>query len=238
MKILLTEACHPLTLVLSNILKEKHDVRLTNNFQIETDCEFVTCELSHNEETDALLQNVDILICLPYSHQTTDHETDWIDVTTRRQYNLLLAAAAANVSEVIIVSTLDLMTPYEKDMTVTEDWKPLPSTDPQVLGAHLTEFVAREFAHSNALNVTILRLGHLIKEEEIGNEEYDPMWLEESDAAEAISKLIDKGGSGISAEIPYRVLHLQSVSKLSRFSSKRICNLLEFIPQQTFVSHQ
>ena len=78
----------------------------------------------------------------------------------------------------------------------------------------------------------------IVKEKEVRNKAYDPMWLEESDAAEAISKLVDKAGSGISSEISYRVLHLQSVSKLSRFSSKRICNLLEFVPLQTFASHQ
>jgi len=238
MKILLTGASAPFSLALSNILKKTHDLRLTDSFHIETDCEFVISELSHNEETNDLVKDVDILICLPYCRRTTDHETDWIDVTTRRQYNLLFAAATANISEVIIVSTLDLMTPYEANMTVTEDWKPLPSTNPEILGTHLTEFVAREFAHSNALNVTLLRLGHLIKEKEVRDKEYDPMWLDESDAAEAISKLIDEGVSRIPAEIPYRILHLQSVSKLSRFSSERICNLLEFVPQQKFESHQ
>ncbi|MEE3235597.1 MAG: NAD(P)-dependent oxidoreductase [Candidatus Latescibacterota bacterium] len=238
MKILLSGASDPFAFVLSSALRKKHEIRLTDTVQIETDFEFVTSKLDHDETTDHLVKDVDVLICLPYSPRAKDHETDWIDVTTRRQYNLLSAAATANVSQIIAISTLDLMTPYDKDMTVTEDWKPLPSTDPEILGAHLTEFVAREFAHSNTLNVTILRLGHLIQEQGAEDEQYDPMWIEESDAAVAISLLIEQDFLPSPPQIPYRVLHLQSVSKFSRFSSQRTCDLLDFIPQQGFEKNQ
>ena len=238
MKILLSGASDPFAFVLSSALRKKHEIRLTDTVQVDTDREFVISELNHDEVTDRLVKDVDVLICLPYSRRAKDHETDWIDVTTRRQYNLLSAAATANVSQIIAISTLDLMTPYDKDMTVTEDWKPLPSTDPEILGAHLTEFVAKEFAHSNTLNITIFRLGHLVREQETRGKEYDPMWLDESDAAEAISLLTDQNFSPIPPEIPYRVLHLQSVSKFSRFSSQRTCSLLNFVPHQTFENHQ
>jgi nucleoside-diphosphate-sugar epimerase len=238
MKILLTGASNPFAFILSNALLKKHELRLTDTVQVETDHEYVVSELNHDEATNRLVKDVDVLICLPYSRRTKDHETDWIDLNTRRQYNLLSAAATANVSQVIIVSTLDLMASYDKDMTVTEDWKPLPSTDPDVLGAHLTEFIAKEFAHSNTLNVTIFRLGHLVREQEARGEEYDPMWLEESDAAKAISLLTNQKFSPIPPEIPYRVLHLQSVSNFSRFSSQRTCSLLNFVPHHTFEKHQ
>tara|TARA_B100001250_G_scaffold78246_1_gene64219 strand:+ start:1851 stop:2567 length:717 start_codon:yes stop_codon:yes gene_type:complete len=238
MKILLTGASNPFAFILSNALQKKHELRLTDTVQVDTDHEFVTSELNHDEATNRLVKNVDVVICLPYSRRAKDHETDWIDINTRRQYNLLSSAVTANVSQVIIVSTLDLMASYDKDMTVTEDWKPLPSTDPEILGAHLTEFVAKEFAHSNALNITIFRLGHLIREQETRGKEYDPMWLEESDAAEAISLLTDQNFSPIPPEIPYRILHLQSVSKFSRFSSQRTCSLLNFVPHQTFENRQ
>ena len=238
MKILLTGASNPFAFILSNALQQKHELRLTDTVQVDTDREFVISELNHDEATDRLVKDVDVLICLPYSRRAKDHETDWIDINTRRQYNLLSSAVTANVSQVIIVSTLDLMASYDKDMTVTEDWKPLPSTDPEILGAHLTEFVAKEFAHSNTLNITIFRLGHLVREQETRGKEYDPMWLDESDAAEAISLLTDQNFSPIPPEIPYRVLHLQSVSKFSRFSSQRTCSLLNFVPHQTFENHQ
>ena len=86
--------------------------------------------------------------------------------------------------------------------------------------------------------MSILRLGHLIKEQDIGDKEYDPMWLAESDAAQAISLLIDQGFSTKTPEIPYRILHLQSVSELSRFSCQRICDLLSFVPAETFEKYQ
>lgn len=71
--------------------------------------------------------------------------------------------------QVVIVTTLDCFLPYPTDSdclqtggTSWPSWKPLPSTDPAILGPHLTEFVATEFAHAGALRVTIVRLGHML----------------------------------------------------------------------------
>ena len=238
MKILISGASAPFAFAIADALRKKHELRLTDSIPVETDDEFIVSELYHDEATDQLLIDMDALICLPYSQCVEGSETDWVDISTRRQYNLLSAAVNTDVRQVIILSTLDLMTPYDPDMTVTEDWKPLPGVDPETLGAHLTEFVSKEFAHSNVLNVSILRLGHLIKEQDIGDKDYDPMWLAESDAAQAISLLIDQGFSTTPPEVPYRILHLQSISKLSRFSCQRICDLLTFVPTETFEKYQ
>jgi hypothetical protein len=88
----------------------------------------------------------------------------------RDTYNLLRAAAEAGVRTVVLSSTLDLFLPYpsqsdclQTGSTSWPSWKPLPSTEPTVLGPHMAEFVAREFAHAQTgLRVTVVRLGHLL----------------------------------------------------------------------------
>ena len=136
-----------------------------------------------------------------------DGEITWLDRNTRGTYNLLLAAAAAEVEHAILLSTLDLFAPYEEDLTVDETWKPLPSCAPAVLGAHLAEFTAREFAHSHELHLTIARLGHLVRAEEVADQPYDPMWLDERDAAQAVAQIVQKGPSG-----QYSAIHIQSAA--------------------------
>ena len=92
----------------------------------------------------------------------------------------------------LIISTLDLFQPYDVGMAVGEHWQPQPNTSPDQLGAHLAEFTAREFAHSNALNVAVLRLGHVVMSEEVAGQAYDPMWLDQRDAAHAVDLLLKK----------------------------------------------
>jgi nucleoside-diphosphate-sugar epimerase len=86
----------------------------------------------------------------------------WLDEATRGCYNLLCAATAAEVRRVIVVSCLDVFAPYGEDLAVDENFRPRPTVAPTQLGPHLTEFLAREFAHTHGgLNVTVARVGLL-----------------------------------------------------------------------------
>ena len=131
--------------------------------------------------------------------------------------------------------TLDLFLPYQDDMTVSENWKPLPTTDPAQLSAHLAEFTAREFAHSHAFDLVVLRLGHVVHADNVKGQNYDPMWLDERDAVQAIDLVLQKRSAlDRRHHRNYHVLHLQSVSPRARFSSDRICDTLDFKPQYNF----
>ena len=178
---------------------------------------------------------MDAIVHLAYAPRPNDGENDWLDINSRRHYNLLLAASEAGVPSALIISTLDLFQPYDVGMAVGEHWKPQPNTSPAQLGAHLAEFTAREFAHSNALNVAVLRLGHVVMSEEVAGQVYDPMWLDQRDAAHAVDLLLKKQETLDPRRArSYHVLHLQSVSNRARFSSERICKALEFQPQYSF----
>ncbi len=225
MHVLITNAATSLGQALAAGLGDAYQLRLTDperGVGIQSD-------LGHGPATDALVQDIDAIVHLGYAPRTGDGQTTWLDRNTRGTYNLLLAAASAGVEHVILLSTLDLFAPYEADLTVDENWKPLPSCAPAVLGSHLAEFTAREFAHSHALHITVARLGHLVRSEEVAGQPYDPLWLDERDAAQAIAQLVQKGASG-----PYRVIHLQSAAARARFSVEHAKNLLAFAPQYNF----
>ncbi|MYF93629.1 MAG: NAD-dependent epimerase/dehydratase family protein [Gemmatimonadetes bacterium] len=225
MRVLITNAATSLGQALADSLGDAHQVRLTDfepRFGIQSD-------LGHDSETDALVKDIDIIVHLAYAPRDGDDEITWLDRNTRGTYNLLLAAAAAEVEHAILLSTLDLFTPYEDDLTVDETWKPLPSCAPAVLGAHLAEFTAREFAHSHELHITIARLGHLVRAEKVADQPYDPMWLDERDAAQAVAQIVQKRPAG-----QYNAIHIQSAAARARFSVERAKSHLAFDPQYNF----
>ncbi|MFT5089851.1 MAG: nucleoside-diphosphate-sugar epimerase [Candidatus Latescibacterota bacterium] len=238
MNLLITGAATSLGKALASSLKDQHTLRLTDKGPLDTDLDFTQSQLGHDESTDELVKGIDAIVHLAYSPRDGDDETEFLDANSRRHYNLLLAAAEAEVKSVIVLSTLDFFLTYPEHMTVSEDWKPLPTTDPAQLGAHLAEFTAREFAHSHALDVVIVRLGHVVHADRIAGQAYDPIWLDERDAARAIDLMVQNRHT-LNRRRPrsYRTLHLQSVSPRARFSSNRICESLDFTPQYNFEDH-
>ena len=59
MKILITSAASQLAQQLAAALSEHHKVRLTDMVPVETEFEFVRCQLGHEEETDALVTGME-----------------------------------------------------------------------------------------------------------------------------------------------------------------------------------
>ena len=225
MHVLITNAATSLGQALAANLGDTHQLRLTDSEPRAG----IQSDLGHGPETDALVQDIDIIVHLAYAPRANDGEITWLDHNTRRTYNLLWAAAAAEVQHVILLSTLDLFAPYEEDLTVDETWKPLPSCEPAILGAHLAEFTAREFAHSHALHITIARLGHLVRAEEVADQPYDPVWLDERDAAQAVAQIVQKGPTS-----QYNAIHIQSAGASARFSVANAKSRLTFAPQYNF----
>jgi nucleoside-diphosphate-sugar epimerase len=238
MNLLITGAAAPLGKALSSGLRERHSLRLTDKDALDTDLDFVQSQLGHDESTNELVKDIDAIVHLghwAYTPRDGDSETEWLDVNSRCHYNLLLAASEAGVKDVILLSTLDLFLPYQDHMTVSENWKPLPTTDPAQLSAHLAEFTAREFAHCHAFDLVVLRLGHVVHADRVKGQSYDPMWLDERDAVQAIDLVLQKRSAlDRRHHRNYHVLHLQSVSPRARFSSDRICDTLDFKPQYNF----
>ncbi len=89
-----------------------------------------------------------------------DDASDVLDRATRLVYDLLNAAAESGVGRCVYLSSLRLLAGYGEQHTVTEGWQPLPpSGDPALIGCHLGEQIALEFARERRLEVVTVRLG-------------------------------------------------------------------------------
>ena len=84
-----------------------------------------------------------------------------LDRATRLAYDLLSAAAESGVRRCVYLSSLRLLACYGAHHTVTEGWRPLPpSDDPALIGCHLGEQIALEFARERRMEVVTVRLGY------------------------------------------------------------------------------
>ena len=230
LKVLVTSAGSRLGRAVTRELQAAgHQLRLTHGSRIRTGCEFMQSQLGHGRSTDRLVSGIGTIVHIPDPGPQPAPE-DWIEAGTRRAYNLFSAAVSAGVGRVVYISTLDLFLPYDEDMVVGETWRPLPSTDPEQLGIYLGEFIAEEFAQERRLACTCLRLGRLVEASEAEGQPYDPMWLELSDAARAVSAAVTR-----SAEAPvFEIFHVQSSSPQARFRIDSARAALGFEPRHNF----
>lgn len=227
MNILLTGAGTDLGRALTAGLAADHQLRLTDRRPLESEREFVQSDLGHDESTDRLVAGVEAIVHQPGPGVREADGPAWIDACTRCTYNLLLAAAEADVKQVVLLSTLDLFLPYDEDMTVGETWRPRPSCEPRVMGLHLSEFVAKEFVHQRALDILVLRLGHVVEADDAG-QPFDPMWVASADVVRAVRAALERDGARS------QILHLQAESPRARFGIARIKQALDFSPQFNF----
>ena len=158
MQILITSARHERCAALADYLAQFHEIRLTERAHVETAHEFVLSALGHDRSTNLLTRGMDAIIHAVEPLPDEDVSAQ-LDAATRCTYNLLMAAAQEGVSQVVLLSTLELMADYPAGYRVQETWRPLPRTQPPTLTKHLAEQISREFAREGSLGINILRLG-------------------------------------------------------------------------------
>ncbi|MBI4305672.1 MAG: NAD(P)-dependent oxidoreductase [Chloroflexi bacterium] len=161
MKVLITSATSGLGATVAEALGKKHDVVLTDlPSRKRTARGFQSHELGHDASTDHLVRGLGAIVHVGYG----GHEMEAIpllDYLTRCTYNLLTACLNTGVKRFVYLHTLRVFDSYEPHLSVTERWKPLPTTEPAILASHLGEYVCREFAREHhQLEVVSLRLGY------------------------------------------------------------------------------
>ena len=157
MNILITGASSPLSRHLASALGGRHTVTLTDIADVPG---AVWCELDHDDATNDLVRGTDVIVHSGGSGGNAD-VSERLDTAMRRFYNLVQAAYEEGAPRVVFLSSLSVMGRYEERLAVTEGWKPAPTTDANVLGFHLGEFICREFAREHRIEVVCLRLGDL-----------------------------------------------------------------------------
>jgi uronate dehydrogenase len=189
-RILITCAPHPLAMALARLLSNDHQIRLTGTEEAAaTSVEFIRASLDKPEETAALVQGIDAVVHIAEASAAADDRQvlDWL---ARGTYHLLEAASKARVPKAVFISTLELVTAYEANFTVSESWRPRPTTEARVLGKHLGELVCREFARDRKIRAMTLRLGKVVKFKDTAGQPFDPLWVDEEDVAHAVARAV------------------------------------------------
>jgi hypothetical protein len=137
-----------------------------------------------------------------------------------------------HVARLVFLSTLDLMTAYDPNFTVTESWSPRPTCDTPVLSKHLGEFTCREFAREGKISIVVLRLGKVVRSEDVTGLPFDPLWVEERDVAQAVTgALTAKLPDTVASLSTWSIFHIGADSPHSRFSIARAKAALAYHPQ-------
>ena len=159
-------------------------------------------------------------------------EPEHIDNRTRGTYNLLRAAAAQGVRQIVTLSSLCLMTGHDQTFEVDEDWRPPPIVEAGGLSDHLCEFICREFAHEGQLNIIVLRVGNVIQGESLNGTMPDPLQVDPRDVAQAVRRSLALLFTRREADGGYwSVLHIRSKSPRSRFSIRKAARTLGYQPR-------
>ena len=230
-RILITSAENRLAEVIATRLAEANNVRLTSTTEVQSTRPFTRSDLDHTGATDELVRGIDAIVHLAHAPVGADGDAQ-IDYCTRQTYNLLWAAAAQGVEKVVLLSSLELLSAYDDTFEVTEDWRSAPSTDPAQVAVHLGEFSCREFAREAKFNAIVLRLGKVVRAEEVSGKPHDPLWIDERDVAQAVQGALETEFRGDPSSVGrWKVFHVQSDSRRARFTSGRAKGALGFAPQ-------
>ena len=238
MNILITGAASELAQALASHLSENHQIRLTDIVDIKTDFEFVRSDLGHDDATNELVRGMESIIHLAelppdYSDDSLDSDNLTIDFLTRCTYNLLWAAVEEKVKKVAYASTLKLFDRYDDDLTVTEDWRPLPSTDPYVLGKHLGEFTCKEYARTAQIRITCLRFGNVVRINDIKDKPYNPAWIEIRDLVHAFECALGEEPPDLKRD--WSVFHIEADAPDTDFPpARRARGTIGYTPKYQF----
>ena len=217
MNILITGASTRISNLIATALTGQHSVTLTDRVPSPGLDNFVLCDLGHDASTNDLVRGMDVIIHsgqidlgLPVSEQ--------LDGGMRCVYNLVRAAAEEGVPRVLFLSSLSVVGRYDEDYVVTERWLPSPTTETDALCFHLGEFICREFAREQQIEVVCLRLGEIVNDEDTSP---STSALYPVDAVQAVGRAltadISEGYAG--SRSYWAVFHIQSNVPGRRFAT-------------------
>lgn len=230
--LLITSALSRVAKGLAEALSQRYRIRLTERTAVEkSGSEFVTCALDRDDKTRSLVRGVKAILHVA-EPLPGDDDRRQIDALTRGTHNLLWAASEEKVDRMIFLSTLDLMTPYDPAFTVSESWRPKPGCDAPVLSKHLGELVCREFARERRVRVVVLRLGQVVRSEDVKGKSPDPRWVDERDVAQAVLAALNPSQEHPASSVSHwwQVFHIGADSPGARFSVARAKRQLGYQP--------
>ena len=228
MNILITGGSTRISRLIATGLSAQHSVTLTDRVPVQGLDNFVLCDLDHAAATNDLVRGMDVVIHsgqvdagLPVSEQ--------LDGGMRCVYNLVRAAAEEGVPRVVFLSSLSVMGRYDEEYAVTERWLPAPTTESDVLCFHLGEFICREFAREQRIEVVCLRMGELVSDDDSSLSTFS---LYPDDAVQAVERALtaDISEGYADSRSYWAVFHIQSDVPNRRFLTTAAETRLGFRP--------
>ena len=192
MNVLITGAASRLGRAIAAELAADHRLRLMDSVPVEPcdNSEFIRGDLVDPEAARQAVRGMDAIVHTgePPTELPDDElerEQRLLDYATRGTHVLFSAGVEAGIRRFVYGSSLEIFRAYPDDIYISEMWKPLPSPEIKSMSRYLGELVGREFARDYRVGVTALRLGRLVLEEEVEDQEPDLMWVDIRDAARA-----------------------------------------------------
>jgi uronate dehydrogenase len=235
LKVLITGGTRPLGLAVAQELKAEHQIYLLDMEPVETEFEFIQCNILDLDSIQPAVKGMDVIIHLAeipddVSIDAEEREQQELDFTTRGAYYLMRAAVSEGIKRVIYKSSLAVFDSCPEDWIVTETWLPRPKAEAKSMAKYLGELVCREFARENDIVVVCLRLGKIVREEEVRGKSFDPMWVDIRDAAHAFAMALKVGVE----RSRFSVFHIQADNPDARFPVSKAKQNLSYQPKYDF----
>ncbi len=202
MNVLITAAASRLGRGIAAELATHHRLRLMDNIPVEAgeNAEFIRGDLVDPEVVWQAVRGMDVIVHTgePPAELPGDElerEQHLVDYATRGTHVLFSAGEQAGIRRFVYGSSLEIFRAYPDDIYISEMWKPLPAPEMESMSRYLGELVCREFARDHRIGVTALRLGRLVLEEEVEDQEPDLMWVDIRDAAQAFACALQRDTS-------------------------------------------
>ena len=237
MRVLVTGAASALgqEVIAALIEDENVQLRLLDDCVAQRqDVEWVAARLTDSDAICQAVRDVDVVVHTGEPPPAPESEDALLDQATRGTHVLLQAAVEAGVKRFVYGSTLEVFRAYPDTVYVTEYYKPLPPTEMVVLARYLGEITCREFAREHPITVTALRLGKLVREEEVAGQERDLMWVDVRDAAQAFCAALTRDASTSLDWVPrWAVYHIAAPIDHPKFLLDR-AKSMGYRPQREF----
>ncbi len=196
--------------------------------------EWVAGRLTDLDAVWPAVRNVEVVVHTGEPPPAPESAEALLDRATRGTHGLLQAAVEAGVKRFVYGSTLEVFGAYPDAVYVTEYHKPLPPPELAVLARYLGEITCREFARDYPITVTALRLGKLVREEEVAGRERDLMWVDIRDAAQAFCAALARDASASLDWVPrWAVYHIAAPIAHPKFLLDR-AKSMGYRPQREF----
>ena len=237
MKVLITGMKGSLESAVIEELRSEHQIYLVDTGRADTDLEVIECDIFDREAVQQAVKGMEAIIHLSEpAHDDTvgaeEREQRELDFATRGTYYLMQAAVSEGIQKFVYKSSLSLFDNCPESWVPTELWLPRLKAEAKPMAKYLGELVCREFSKESRINVVCLRLGKIVREEEMRGKPFDPMWVDARDAAQAFSMALKLTGGRQSR---FNVFHISADNPDSRFTVSKAKHRLSYQPKYNFV---